>query len=146
MHISPMRPCKICFQLPPYLILTNYNAAKHTPTNICLSPASRPVRSIWTRWSPEWGWAACGSGPSPEKPANSKKHIQASQFIFRHQHLPEDCFYLVLSCFSRHLPGVPKRHSHETVSLIHLFAPSVFLLYNYVSAGSKNTFLVVKTG
>ncbi len=77
-HIPPSRPCRMLFSANPVrdFSITYYNTAlpaKHTPTNICLSPASCPVRPIWTQWIPEWGLATRGSALSPEKPANSEK-------------------------------------------------------------------------
>lgn len=144
-HILAMRQ-SLHFQI------THSKAAQ--PADICFSPSSCRATPIWSRWSPEWGWASCGSRPSPGRPAKQPEtHIQALLFIFTRQRVPEEYFFLVsiffslYLCLSRHLPSVTKRQSYEIVSvhcLNHLFAPSVFLLYVYAARERKNTFRLVE--
>lgn len=84
-------------------------SATSQTADICPSPASCHVTPIWSRWSPDWGWASCGSRPSPGKPANSQKQTQALLFIFAHQRVLFGFFAFFHLSFSRHLPSVTKK-------------------------------------
>lgn len=99
-----------------------HNAAhspSHTQTNICVSPASCPARSIWIRWSPGSGWAARGSGPSPQKSANNSQEKHNENFCLTRSSETLSNFviwllgfsFLICSCFMFWVIATLKRNT-----------------------------------
>lgn len=143
-HIPPLGPCKVYFQLLLFLIFQSHITIQLSQPNA--HPPTFVSHLLLVPWDPfgldgakTEAWQHLVQDLHQKNLQTEKNKTHRSIAVYFHTSTPPWRIFLSLprSLFPCHLPSVTKRHSHEFVSVhctVHLFAPSVFLLFVYVGA------------